>query len=153
MQPLRLGYKWESGTGSFASPPISSPLTHTVYLFELFSWLQKRFQPFDPDTMTNTAAPEATASSSGKKVSARRRWGTSTDASAAMVAHRLLSSVMCSNNDNDWPVHSLMLSHHELRGLPLQRLPSTIPCILSFGSVRLVRILTYCFTYSFVLCS
>ena len=35
--------------------------------------------------------------------------GTPTNASAAMVAHRLLSS-MRSIYDNDWPVHSLMFS-------------------------------------------
>ena len=30
--------------------------------------------------------------------------GTPTDPSAVMVAHRLLSSTMHSNNNNDWPV-------------------------------------------------
>ena len=54
------------------------------------------------------------------------RWGTPTEVSAAIVAHRLLSSAMRSN-DNDWPVHSLMLSLHDLRCLPLRRLPSTVP--------------------------
>ena len=29
---------------------------------------------------------------------------------------------MCSNDDIDWPVHSLMLSFHDLRGRPLQQL-------------------------------
>ena len=33
-----------------------------------------------------------------------------TDASAVMVAHRLLSSLRCSSDDNDWPVHSLMMT-------------------------------------------
>ena len=62
---------WESGWAhSVAGPciPISSLLTHMVYLllfFELFSWLQKRFRPSDPNTITNTAL-EVTASSSGK---------------------------------------------------------------------------------------
>ena len=32
-------------------------------------------------------------------------WGTPTDASATMVAHRLLLYAMRSNGDNDWPVH------------------------------------------------
>ena len=43
---------------------LSSP-TLVGLLFELFSWLEKRFHPSDPDTMTNTPL-EATASSSGK---------------------------------------------------------------------------------------
>ena len=63
-----------------------------------------------------------------------RCWCTPTDAPAMMVAHRLLSSVMRSSDDSDWPVHSLMLSFHHLRGLPLRRLPSTVPCIMVFGS-------------------
>ena len=46
---------------------------------------------------------------------------------AVMDAHRFLSAVMRSNNDIDWPVHSLMLSFHDLRGLPLRHLPSTVP--------------------------
>ena len=46
--------------------PFSSPLTQMVStVFELFSWLQKRFRPPDPDATTNTAL-EAIASSSGK---------------------------------------------------------------------------------------
>ena len=45
--------------------------------------------------------------------------GTLTDASAAvMTAHRFLSSAMRSNDDID------------LRGLPLRRLPSTVPCLV-----------------------
>ena len=38
--------------------------------------------------------------------------GTPTDASAAMAAHRPLSSAMRSNDDIDWPVHFLMVSFH-----------------------------------------
>ena len=38
-----------------------------------------------------------------------RRWGNPTDTSTAKVAHKLLSSAMHSNDDNDWAVHSLML--------------------------------------------
>ena len=59
------------GDHSLARPrvPISSILTHMVYLsltvLVLFSWLQKRFCPSTPDTMTNTT-PDATASSSSK---------------------------------------------------------------------------------------
>ena len=39
---------------------------------------------------------------------------------------------MRSNDDNDWPVHSLMLSLHDLRDLPLQRLPSAVHCVFFF---------------------
>ena len=39
----------------------------------------------------------------------RRRWVlTPTDASAVMAAHRLLSSVVCSNDDIDWHIHFLL---------------------------------------------
>ena len=88
----------------------------------------------------------------------------------------LLSSAMCSNDDNAWPVHSLMLSLRDLRSLTLQWLPSTVPCCVIFGSVswqqtwpnhdnlwhltvdnkswwHLVRKLNCCHTYSFVFCS
>ena len=51
-----------------------------------------------------------------------------------MTAHRPVSSAMCSNDDIDWPVHSLMLSFHDSRGQPLWRLPSTVPCSMTFGS-------------------
>ena len=59
-----------SGRGmahSIAHPwvPISSPLTHSYRFFQLIIWLQKRFRPSDPNTMTYTAL-EATASSAGK---------------------------------------------------------------------------------------
>ena len=50
--------------------------------------------------------------------------GTPIDASAAMVAHRLQSYAMPSNDDNDWHVHSFMLFLHDLRGPLLRRLPS-----------------------------
>ena len=53
---------------SIARPwiPISCPFTQmTLTVFELFSWLQKRFRPSDPDMMANTAL-DATASSSCK---------------------------------------------------------------------------------------
>ena len=64
----------------------------------------------------------------------RRRWGTPIDASVATTAHRPLSSAMRSNDDNDWPVHSLMLFFHDLRDLPLRRLYH--PLFLAvFGSV------------------
>ena len=56
----------------------------------------------------------------------KRRWSTPSDASAATVAHRLLSSAMHSSDDNDWPVNSLRLSLHVLRGPPLLRLSSTV---------------------------
>ena len=70
-----------------------------------------------------------------KPVTPRRRWGIPTDASAAMAAHRRLSSTTWSNDDIDWLVNSLMLSLHDLRGLPPQRLPSTEPCSMIFGSI------------------
>ena len=63
-----------------------------------------------------------------KPVRRRRLRGTSIDASAAMGAHRRLSSATRSTDDIDWPVHSLMFSFHDLRGLPVRRLPSTEPC-------------------------
>ena len=47
-----------------------------------------------------------------------RRCGIPKDASAAMTAHRPLSSAMRSNDDIDWPVYSLMLPFRDLRGLP-----------------------------------
>ena len=60
----------------------------------------------------------------------KRRWDTPTVTFAVMVAHRPLSSAVgVHSNDNiDWPVHSLMFSLHDLCGLPLRRLPSTVPC-------------------------
>ena len=69
-------------------------------------------------------------------VTLKRRWDTPTDASAMMVVHRLLSSAMRSNDDDDWPVHSLMLSLPLLRGFPLWGLPSTAPCSMITGSVQ-----------------
>ena len=63
----------------------------------------------------------------------RKSSGNPTAASAVTVAHQLLSSAMRSNNDRDWPVHSLMLSFHDLRGLPLWR-PSSMHRSLSYGS-------------------
>ena len=93
-----------------------------------------------------------------------------------MVAHRLLSYVIRSNYDNDCPVHSLILSFHDLRLVPQRRLPSTVTGRMTSGNVsrqrawpnsdnlrRLTvdnrsswhpaRILTCCRTYPFVLCS
>ena len=54
---------------------------------------------------------------------------------AEMTAHWPLSSEMRSNDDIDWPVHSLMLSFNDLHGLPLRRLPFTVLCSMIFGSV------------------
>ena len=45
-----------------------------------------------------------------KPVTPRRCWSTPTDAFAATAAHLRLSSATRSNDDIDWPVHSLMLS-------------------------------------------
>ena len=68
-----------------------------------------------------------------KPVTLRRRWGVPTDASAVMGTRRCLSSATRSNDHIDWPVHSLMLSIHDLRGLPLRRLPSTEYWSMIFG--------------------
>ena len=54
------------------------------------------------------------------------RWATPTLASAEMVTHRLLAYAMGSNDDSDWPIHSLMLSFHDLRGIPVRRLSSAV---------------------------
>ena len=63
----------------------------------------------------------------------RRCWGTLTDTAAAMTAHRPPSSAMYSNDETNRS--SLMLSFHDIRGLPLRRPPSTVPCSTIFGSV------------------
>ena len=42
---------------------------------------------------------------------------------------------MRSNENSDWPVHSLILTFRELRGLSLRRLPSTVTCSMIFDSV------------------
>ena len=47
----------------------------------------------------------------------------------------LMSSVMHSKDDSNWPVQSSMLSFHDLCGLPLRRLPSTVHCCMIFDSV------------------
>ena len=52
-----------------------------------------------------------------------------------MTVHGPLSSAMHINDYMDWPVHSFMLSFHDLLGFPLQRLPATVPCCMIFGSV------------------
>ena len=46
--------------------------------------------------------------------------GTRTGASSVMVAYRLLSSVMLSNDDSNWSVHSMMFSFHDLHGCVLK---------------------------------
>ena len=63
-----------------------------------------------------------------------RRWGTLTDASPAITAHRPVAVMRC-NDANDWPVHSLILSVHDLQDLPLRRLPYIVPCSMIFGIV------------------
>ena len=106
----------------------------------------------------------------------KRHWGTPTDASALMAAHQHLWTAMCSNDNIDRPVHSLMLSFSDLRSLLLWRLPSTVPFSIIFSTVtwrqtwryhdnlwrltvdsnsswRPARILACYHTYSFVLCS
>ena len=62
----------------------------------------------------------------------RRRWCTTSDESAAITAHRLLSSYAA----QQWRHRlALILSLHELRGLPQRRLPPTVPSSLTFSSV------------------
>ena len=56
----------------------------------------------------------------------KRRCDTPTNTSAVTAAHQLLSSAMRSSDDNDRPVHSLMLSFHDLHGRPLRRLQATV---------------------------
>ena len=51
--------------------------------------------------------------------------------STALVAHQLLSSVMCSIGDNDWSIHSFILFLRDLCCLLLRQLPSTVPCGMS----------------------
>ena len=59
--------------GPFDSPPMGSYYLHSdahglsLSAFELFSWLQKRFRPPDPDTLTITAL-ESVASLNRKRL-------------------------------------------------------------------------------------
>ena len=55
--------------------------------------------------------------------------------SAVIAAHRRLSSATRTNNDVDQPIHSLMQSFYDLRGVPVRRLLSTKPCGMIFGSI------------------
>ena len=110
---------------------------------------------------TNTRDPQASLGYSDSCISCKD-----------CPTHRPLSSAMRSNDDIHWPVHSLMLSFHDFRGLPLRRLPSTVPGSMIYGSVswrqtrpnydnlrcltvdsksswRRVRILACCHTYLF----
>ena len=61
--------------------------------------------------------------------------GTSTDAFTVIAIRRLLLSAMRSNNDSNWPVHSLMLSLHDLRDLRPQQSPSIVTFSTVFGSL------------------
>ena len=101
---LRGGREWAH---LIAHPwvPISLIMTHMVYLLPL-SWLQKRFHPFAPDTMINTAL-EATTSSSGKVVLSRN---------SRLLLHKCLlvsTQVWTSklrfrgNSANQKPIHDL----------------------------------------------
>ena len=78
------------------------------------------------------------------KPKARDAWaslvGILAEACTVMASYRLLqclamSSAMRSCDDNDWPVHSLILSFHDLRGLPLRWVPCTVLCSMIFGSL------------------
>ena len=61
------------------------------------------------------------------------RWGTPTDVSAVMTDFWPMSSAMRSNDDIDWPGHSLCCSSMiYLRDLSLRRLPSSVPCGMMF---------------------
>ena len=46
-----------------------------------------------------------------------------------------LTSVVCSNDDNGWPIHSLILFTGDLSGLQLRRLPPTVSCSMIIDSV------------------
>ena len=60
-------------------------------------------------------------------VTPMRRWGYS-DRLLCCDGYPSTSVVGVRSIDgNDWPVHSLMLSLRDLRGLPLRRLSSTVP--------------------------
>ena len=68
---------------------------------------------------------------------AQARWGTPTDR-CLRCDGRPTTPVLCNAELNDgieWPVHSLILSFHDLRGLPLRRLPSIEPRSMIFVSV------------------
>ena len=52
----------------------------------------------------------------------RRRWGISTDGSGVTAADWRLPYAMQSDDDIDWPIHSLVLSFKDLGGLLLRRL-------------------------------
>ena len=78
---------------------------------------------------------QCNAINQSKPVTPRHSCGTPTDASTVAAAHRRLSFANRSNDDIDCPVHSLMLSFRNLRGLPLRRHPSTEPRSMIFSSV------------------
>ena len=65
-------------------------------------------------------------------------WGTQTRCIHRDDCYWPLSSVMHINDDIDWPVLSLMLSFHDLQGLPLRRLPSTVPSSMILGHGRTI---------------
>ena len=52
-----------------------------------------------------------------KPVTPRRRYVHPTDTTAVRAAHQRLSYATRSNDDIEWPVHSLMLSFHDLCSL------------------------------------
>ena len=56
------------------------------------------------------------------------------DSATAIVDIRFLSSAMRNNDDNDWPVNSLMLSLHDFRGLRLRT--SSVPCSMILAAYR-----------------
>ena len=80
---------------------------------ELFRWLQSI--SVQPPYGTFNLHDDAKLT----PMTLKRRCGPPTEASAVMVAHRLLPYAMHSDVDNAWPVRSLMLPIHDLRGLPL----------------------------------
>ena len=67
----------------------------------------------------------------------QRRWCTPADASAAITAQWPLSSAMRSNDDIDWPVYSITMSHtpHSPRGLPPWCPPFIVPSSMISSSV------------------
>ena len=64
-----------------------------------------------------------------------RRSATSTDVYAVIATSMTYAVCHVRNNDSDWPVHSLMLSFHDLRDLPVRRPLSTVSGGIICGSL------------------
>ena len=125
-------------------PAHQQPWSHTLWLWFTYSWVisesrvlktikkKKKFliayvtdHPPDSNAPKSSKFQQYLCLNSVNQSINQNPWrpgvvgGTPTDASTATAAHRRLSSATQSNDDTDWPAHSLMLSLHDLRGLPL----------------------------------